>query len=160
MAGGKFPSKVVTRDKRIQRVLRAISATTPRKIGEVATRAGFSEELTRSTIRLINRSTVEEEIGEALTYVPGKGWKKAQQWDQDKDAYVRWLHRHLSTRAETELRHVEVAIALFGDQVPAELAFRLRKVQEDLDACTALLPTPQPRNPQRVDRGIKLTTGE
>lgn len=149
MAARTGEQKRIPRDKRISRVFSVLSKTEPKPLRQVAEEAGFSEALTRSTLRLINRSTVEDGLGKALVYVPRVGWKIARGWNE-KRAYVRWLHRHITTRVQTESRQVDVACALFGERVPIELAFRLHKVIEDLDACGEFLPAPVNSNPVKA----------
>jgi hypothetical protein len=115
---------------------------------ELSRRTGFSENLVKSTIHLVNR-TMDDGYGKTqadvmIEYAPGRpsdgtkgGWWVAKTWRRQE----RWrltLHRHATTRVEHLAEEADVAEALMGD-APTGLAGLYRAAIFILDQAGALI---------------------
>lgn len=128
------------RAERVELVLIALEPDTPKTPADIAADTGLTPTLVIDAIGLLKTVTDEISAGNSplLSYLPGKGWVIADSWD-DKRPHVDYLVKHLRTRLTSASREMDVAIALFGNEVPLSVAQSLDLAKGAMDIAEGTL---------------------
>jgi hypothetical protein len=146
------------RSKRILKVLGALSKTKRKTTRQISDETGYSVSLVRSTINMIRRQTDARE-GSAVAYDPQthEFWIP-RTWDEHEPG-VNWLAKHAATRVRSLAEFLDVAVAIFGRDVPVDLLVAVGMTEATIDRVDAAVAATEQRHEKGklgVNRGVKL----